>query len=153
MDVMSGSLGVLLGLLAIAGALIVVAGQLGGLRADIRRMLEPSVDDRLGRVADQTAANRKLVETREGRQIFVDYVMSEAAVWQFISDVESRLRGPNIDIEERAREIVEDKRSITDRIKDFYREHKPKFIEMMVGKINDLVGQFIPGGKGEAKKK
>jgi hypothetical protein len=153
METTAGSL-IGVGLVLLAAAVSWVASQLAGLRGDLKQAFRSTLEERIARVAAQTEANKRLIETPEGRAIFFDYMISEAALFGLAMEIEHQMKTREQKIEE-LREELKDMNGKRDNMlnwaKKFFKAHGGTIAETVLKKANELVGGMIPGAHTRKK--
>jgi type VI protein secretion system component VasF len=118
--------------------------QLSRIRADLRKVLRPTMSEWLARFSGQIQANLALLGGAQGRELLVDFTLSEAALLSFVEQVEREVEA-KINQEQLRQQLAKDDRSVFQRAKDYLSRNKGKIAEKVFGKLNDLVKGVIPG--------
>ena len=132
-----------------------------GIARRITRQTVSQTENPFSKMVSQTAANVRLVDTPEGRDALTRYAVSEAAVSQFLSDIDNAARSSDLGPGPISP-------SSHDELRAFFAQTptqppKPgwirsgaawvkgnagKIAEKLFGKVNDLVKGFVPGMGG-----
>jgi len=140
-----------LALVLLCVGVLFVGLSLSRLAADVRRVVTPTADSQLARLKAQEAANRFLLESEEGNEMLLRFMVSEIALMEFLDEFETDLRKspPEGDFEQLITLRVRQPVTVSQQLKNWLKRKAAPIAEKIFDKANDLVKTFIPGADGK----